>query len=319
MEKQKVIYFAGGCFWGTEKYFSLLHGVTNTEAGYANGRTANPDYESVCSGKTGYAETVKVSYDPEKISLPFLLDLYYKVIDPTSLNKQGGDIGTQYRTGIYYTEDCEKNIIDASILTLQKGYEEPVVVEILPLNSYYTAEEYHQDYLGKHPGGYCHIRASEFDMARRAVDGGIKYTVKTKEMLKQVLSPLQYSVTQENATEQPFLNEYCNRFDKGVYVDITTGQPLFISSDKFESGCGWPSFTKPIDITVLNEIKDNTHGMVRTEVRSKVGDSHLGHVFADGPSEQGGMRYCINSASLRFIPRELMEKEGYGQYLALIK
>lgn len=146
-----------------------------------------------------------------------------------------------------------------------------------------------------------------------------RFKKKSNEELKKILTEEQYRVTQENGTERAFLNEYDKNFEEGIYVDITTGEPLFTSKDKFNSGCGWPAFSKPIDRKVINEKIDRSHGMIRTEVRSKNGDSHLGHVFCDGPEEFGGLRYCINSASLKFIPKEKMKEEGYEDYLDYLK
>lgn len=322
MKNYSEIYLAGGCFWGVEKYFAMIEGVKETNVGYANGNKVNPTYEEVCSGKTGFAETVKIIYDSEKVSLNFILDMYYKVIDPTSLNKQGNDKGTQYRTGIYYTNQEDEKIIKSSLNKLAKSYDKPIAIECKPLKNYYPAEEYHQKYLDKNPSGYCHIGQEKFKYAKNAKDSSIvdpsKYQLPNDETLKKNLSAEQYAVTRQNATERPFKNKYWDKFEKGIYVDITTGEPLFLSSDKFESGCGWPSFSKPIIPQVVTEHRDTTHGMIRTEIRSRVGNSHLGHVFDDGPKELGGQRYCINSASLRFIPKEKMEEEGYGYLLPLV-
>lgn len=319
-----TIYLAGGCFWGVEKYFSLIPGVVDTEAGYANGSTDNPTYEQVTRNNTGHAETVKVVYDPQKVSLPFLLQKYYDVIDPVSVNRQGNDRGVQYRTGIYYTDAADKPAIDASLAALQKQYSQPLAIEVQPLVRFDRAEDYHQDYLDKNPGGYCHIPASKFDDARQARDPDAAarettYTRKSDAQLKQTLTAEQYRVTRQNATERPFENAYHDNHEKGIYVDVTTGEPLFLSSDKYDSGCGWPSFTRPISDSLIDEKRDTTHGMVRTEVRSKTGDAHLGHVFNDGPADQGGLRYCINSASLKFIPANQMEQAGYGKYLPMIR
>jgi methionine-R-sulfoxide reductase len=312
----KEIYFAGGCFWGTEHFMKQIEGVDHTEVGYANGNTVNPTYQDVCTGKTGFAETVKVEYDPSKVDLGLLIDLFFKTIDPTSLNKQGNDRGTQYRTGIYYTDEKDKPVIESFIKNIAGKYSRPVVVEVEPLKNFYKAEGYHQDYLDKNPGGYCHIDPALFDMAKKANKPKV-YVKPDKESLKDKLSPTQYAVTMENATEPPFRNEYWNEKRDGIYVDITTGEPLFISTDKFDSGCGWPSFSKPIDNKLIEEKSDLSHGMVRTEVRSKTGDAHLGHLFNDGPKEKGGLRYCINSASLRFIPKDSLDAEGYGRYGSL--
>lgn len=320
MKKQAEIYFAGGCFWGTEHFLKQIRGVEATQVGYANSTISNPSYEQVCSGKTNAAETVKVVYDSEVVNLNLLLDLYFQTIDPTSLNRQGNDRGTQYRTGIYYTNKADIPIIKQAIKTLSAQYQKPVMIEIKPLENFYPAETYHQDYLDKNPNGYCHINPALFDMARKANAPQTKvYQKPDAATLRKKLSAEQYAVTQKNATEPAFHNEYWNEHRPGIYVDITTGEPLFVSSDKFDSGCGWPSFSKPIQKNLINEKLDTTHGMVRTEVRSKTGDAHLGHVFTDGPKEKGGLRYCINSAALRFIPKDKMQEEGYGDYLSFVK
>lgn len=312
------IYLAGGCFWGSEKYLASIPGVLETQVGYANGNTKNPTYEDVCRRNTGHAETVRVIYDPAVLPLDFLLDLYYDSIDPTSVNRQGGDAGTQYRTGIYYTDEVERPIIEHSLSKLQARLNKPIAIELKPLENYSPAEEYHQKYLDKNPGGYCHISPDSIKKAANARVNPASYPSKSDAELRQKLTPIQFEVTKKNATEPPFRNAYYQTFRPGLYVDITTGEPLFSSTDKFESGCGWPSFAKPIDPNVIREKRDLSHGMIRTEVRSRVGDAHLGHVFPDGPRELGGQRYCINSAALRFIPKEDMEKEGYGYLIDLI-
>ncbi len=314
----KEIYFAGGCFWGTEHFFKQVRGVVATEVGYANGNIQNPTYKEVCQGDTQFAETVKVVYNPTEVTLSQLVELYLKTIDPTSLNKQGNDRGSQYRTGIYYTNKADQTTIRAHLIALAKQYSKPIVVENLPLKNFYVAEGYHQDYLDKNPHGYCHLSPALFEMARKAnpkkaqTSPKVTYTVKDKATLKKELSNMQYEVTQNSATEPPFRNEYWNENREGIYVDVTTGEPLFSSADKYDAGCGWPSFTKPIDKKLVKEYMDKSHNMLRTEVRSKLGNAHLGHVFTDGPKDKGGLRYCINSASLRFIPKEEMEKEGYS-------
>ncbi|MDL2324976.1 peptide-methionine (R)-S-oxide reductase MsrB [Ruminococcaceae bacterium OttesenSCG-928-A16] len=314
------IVLAAGCFWGAEKYFSLVQGVTATDVGYANGATQNPTYEEVCGHNTGHAEAVRITYNETIAPLPFLLTLFYDAIDPTTLNRQGGDVGTQYRTGIYYTNVADLPVIQQSIAELQATLDKPVAIEVAPLKNYYPAEEYHQKYLAKNPGGYCHIAPAQFEKAAAArATTPAQYTAPSQRVLQQTLTPLQYNVTQNAGTEPAFNNEYWNETRKGIYVDITTGQPLFVSTDKFDAGCGWPSFSRPIAQNLLKEARDTTHGMLRTEVRSQTGNAHLGHVFTDGPAELGGLRYCINSASLRFIPQEDMEKEGYGAYLSLVK
>lgn len=318
----KHIYFAGGCFWGVEEYFSRIPGVNDATSGYANGFTDNPTYEEVCSGNTGYTETVQVSYDPAIVSLKTLTEQFFKIIDPTSVNKQGNDRGSQYRSGIYYVDEADKKVIQAVFDEAQKAYADKVVTELYPLKRYYPAESYHQDYLEKNPGGYCHIDFSSLNDIKTEepqatkVDPA-KYQKPSDDEIEAMLTPGQYEVTQQSATEPPFGNEYFSNHKAGIYVDIVTGEPLFSSADKYDSGCGWPSFTKPIDPEVSVEYEDTSHGMIRTEVRSRVGDSHLGHVFNDGPKEKGGLRYCTNSRALRFIPYEKMAEEGYGEFMSL--
>lgn len=322
MKKYGEIYLAGGCFWGVEKYFNKIKGVISTDVGYANGKTENPTYEQVSRAGTGHAETVHVVYDKDAVNLSFLLDMFYDVINPTSLNRQGNDIGPQYRAGVYYSDPKDVPAIKSSLAKLQKKYSKPIVVEVLPITNYYLAEDYHQKYLDKNPNGYCHIGKDKFNKAEKAEMPKIdpaKYKKYADKVLKEKLTPRQMDVTQKNATEPAFHNEYWDKFDKGIYVDITSGEPLFSSTDKFESGCGWPSFSKPIDPKVVSEHSDKSFGMERIEVRSRSGDAHLGHVFEDGPEELGGLRYCINSASLKFIPKEKMEEEGYGYLLPYVE
>ena len=330
----KTIYLAGGCFWGTEHFMKMIHGVESAEVGYANSNVPNPSYKEVCTGNTGAAETVKVVYNPQEVSLPFLLNLYYKTIDPTSLNKQGNDRGTQYRTGIYYTDPSELPVIEKSVENLQKHYSKPIAIEVGALKNFYPAEDYHQDYLDKNPGGYCHINPGLFKLAKEVRDSTLinenataekvgslerNYTKPSDAELRKKLTPLQYEVTQNAATERPYSNEYNKEFRPGIYVDIVTGEPLFLSTDKYESGCGWPAFSKPKSPELIKGQRDLSNGMDRIEVRSSSGDSHLGHVFNDGPTDKGGLRYCINSASLKFIPLADMENEGYGDLIPLVK
>lgn len=314
MKNNDTICFAGGCFWGTEHFMRLLPGVTDTQVGYANSQVPDPSYELVCTGTTGAAEAVMVSFDPENVDLRRLIRIYFMTIDPTSLNRQGNDHGTQYRTGIYYTSDRQQLVAEEVAAEVAGQYSRKLAVEILPLENFYPAEEYHQDYLGKNPRGYCHLDRRLFEMARRT-----DLSPSPDDELRRRLSPMQFMVTRRNATEPPFRNEYWNEFRKGIYVDIISGKPLFASSDKFESGCGWPAFSRPLPGVDLTEQKDTSNGMIRTEVRNPEGSSHLGHVFNDGPEESGGMRYCINSASLRFIPLEEMAKEGYSELIPYVE
>lgn len=312
----KKIYLAGGCFWGVEEYMQRIYGVYDAVSGYANGKVNNPTYKTVSSGKSGYAETVEVTYDSKKIKLEDLLNHYFKIIDPTSLNKQGNDRGSQYRTGIYYVDDSDKEVIDKVMNFQAKKYSEKIVVENMKLKNFTVAEDYHQDYLRKNPNGYCHIDLSK---ASEVVIDPAKYPKPSDDDLKRKLTDIQYRVTQKNETESSFSNEYWDNKEKGIYVDVATGEPLFSSSDKFDSGCGWPSFSKPIAKDVVTYREDKSYNMNRTEVRSRSGDSHLGHVFNDGPEELGGLRFCINSASIKFIPLKDMEDRGYGYLKHLVK
>ena len=269
---------------------------------------------------TGHAETVHVRYDPERVSLEKLLTHFFGIIDPTLLNQQGNDRGTQYRTGVYYTNEADKVVIDQVIAKEQERYDEPIVTEVEPLRNFTLAEEYHQDYLEKNPNGYCHV---EFDALENQeipslIDPAL-YPKPSDEEIKKMLTKEQYEVTQGSDTERAFSNEYWDLFEPGIYVDVVTGEPLFSSADKYDSMCGWPSFTKPIDPAVVLEFEDTSYNMVRTEVRSRAGDSHLGHVFNDGPKDRGGLRYCINSAAIKFIPQEEMEAAGYGYLIHLTK
>jgi len=297
--------FAGGCFWCMVQPFAKLPGVKEVVAGYTGGHVERPTYEQVCSGRTGHYEAVQVIYDPSKVTYEKLLDTFWSQIDPTDPSGQFADKGPQYRTAIFYHDEEQKRAAEESKAALDKSgkYDKPVVTQILPATVFYPAEEYHQDYYKKNPEHY----------KRYKIGSGREAFIR-----KHTLTPEQYRVTQKNATEPPFRNAYWDHKAPGIYVDVVSGEPLFSSLDKFDSGCGWPSFTKPIEEDNVVERRDLSHGMVRTEVRSKSADSHLGHVFDDGP-EPTGLRYCINSAALRFIPVDQLEKEGYGEYLYLFR
>ncbi len=336
MDGLREVYFAGGCFWGVEEYFSRIPGVADASSGYANGPTENPSYEEVCRG-SGHAETVRISYDPSVVSLQSLAQALFRIIDPVSVNKQGNDRGVQYRTGIYYTDEADLPVLQAVFDAEQANYGQPFAVELGPLTNFYEAEDYHQDYLKKNPGGYCHISFDSLsevkteqekaartfaqgvddaisDLESADADEGSRWVKPSDEELRATLTEEQYEVTQNAATERAFTGAYDKFYERGIYVDVATGQPLFSSAEKFDSGSGWPSFTRPIDDEALVESEDTSYWMIRTEVRSSAGESHLGHVFNDGPRDAGGLRYCINSAALRFVPYEEMDAEGYGAY-----
>ena len=283
--KQQVIYLAGGCFWGVEAFISRLKGVNQTEVGYANGHDLAPSYEKVCKGKTGHAECVKVTYNPKIISLKEILDNYYKIINPYEKNRQGPDIGPQYRTGVYWNEDSQRECVLKFFAKKQDSSVKKIVVEVGPINSFYPAEDYHQKYLERDPQGYCHI------------DLNLINDEEFNHLTKQ-----EYEITQLAMTEPPFSGEYDDFFEDGVYVDVVNGEVLFSSDDKFDSGCGWPAFSKPISEDAVTYNRDFSHGSTRVEVRSAKANSHLGHVFNDGPGRS--KRYCINSAALKFIPKD---------------
>lgn len=318
------VYFAGGCFWGVDAYFSLVPGVADTVSGYANGTTENPTYQDVCRGNTGFAETVRVRYDPAAVSLETLVEQYFGLVDPLSVNRQGNDAGTQYRTGVYYTDDADRATLEKAFENEETKVGQGIAVELGPLANFYEAEEYHQDYLDKNPAGYCHIDFSGLKAFAEDTGGTssldpARYQKLDDPALRYQLTKEQYDVTQNAGTERAYTGAYYDNHEQGIYVDVATGEPLFSSADKFDSGTGWPSFTKPIDPDVVVKREDGSYGMVRTEVSSRVGDSHLGHVFNDGPIDKGGLRYCINSASLRFVPLADMDAEGYSDLKPLVE
>ena len=304
------IYLAGGCFWGLEEYFSRISGVLQTSVGYANGQVETTNYQLI--KETDHAETVQVIYDEKAVSLREILLYYFRVIDPLSVNQQGNDRGRQYRTGIYYLDEADIPTINTVVREQELLIGRKIAVEVEKLRHYILAEDYHQDYLKKNPGGYCHIDVRD---AEKPLIDAADYEKPSQAVLRENLSEESYRVTQEAATEAPFSNAYDQTFEEGIYVDITTGEPLFFAKDKFASGCGWPSFSRPISKELIHYYQDLSHGMERIEVRSRSGNAHLGHVFTDGPQELGGLRYCINSASLRFIAKDEMEESGYGYLL----
>jgi len=309
-DEMAEIYLAGGCFWGLEEYFSRISGVLQTSVGYANGQVETTNYQLI--KETDHAETVQVIYDEKAVSLREILLYYFRVIDPLSVNQQGNDRGRQYRTGIYYKYEEDLSTINTVVREQELLIGRKIAVEVEKLRHYILAEDYHQDYLKKNPGGYCHIDVRD---AEKPLIDAANYEKPSQATLRENLSEESYRVTQEAATEAPFSNAYDQTFEEGIYVDITTGEPLFFAKDKFASGCGWPSFSRPISKELIHYYQDLSHGMERIEVRSRSGNAHLGHVFTDGPQELGGLRYCINSASLRFIAKDEMEEAGYGYLL----
>ncbi len=318
MSNNQVATFAGGCFWCMVQPFDERPGVISVISGYTGGTTENPTYKEVCSNTTGHVEAVQITFDPKLMPYETLVETFWQQIDPTDAGGQFHDRGESYQSAIFYHDAEQKAIAEKSKEKLaQSGrFTKPIATAILPAKVFYHAEEDHQGYYKKQP---FHYKSYKKGSGRADFIDQNWQMKKDKTALKESLTPIQYHVTQENGTERPFENDYWNNDVAGIYVDILSGDVLFSSNDKFDAGCGWPSFTKPVDPYHVIEHQDQTHGMIRTEVRSKNADSHLGHVFNDGPKEAGGLRYCINSAATRFIPKTEMKEAGYEQYLHLFE
>ena len=329
--KNETAIFAGGCFWCMESPFEKHKGVFEVISGYTGGEKENPTYNEVAAGKTKHLEAIKITFDPTQISYSELLDIFWMQIDPTDNGGQFVDRGPQYKTAIFYLTPEQKRLAEKSKAELNTSgmFDKPVVTKIIKATQFYRAEEYHQDFYKKSPAHYYSYRKGSGrdrflnitwnDRLKMMEKNAEKPFLKpSEEELKKKLTPLQYDVTQNNGTERPFQNKYWDNKKEGIYVDVISGEPLFSSLDKYQSGTGWPSFTKPINEDNIARVEDKGMFMVRTEIRSKLADSHLGHVFTDGP-QPTGLRYCMNSAALRFVPKEILEREGFEEYVQLFK
>lgn len=308
---KKTIYLAGGCFWGVEEYFRRLPAVRETEVGYANGKVEHTTYSQLAS--TGHAETVKVIYDANVTALREILLHFFRIIDPTSVNRQGNDVGTQYRTGIYYVDKSDLADIKA-VMEYEEALHGRLAVEVEELRNYVVAEEDHQSYLQKIPEGYCHIDPTLAETSLFPQE----HEVLAPDVFVEKVGRDDGYIMVDAGTEVAFSSPLNNETRRGVYVDRMTGDVLFLSNNKFDSGTGWPSFTRPFEYGRIKLAEDHSFGMDRVEVRSKRSNLHLGHVFEDGPADKGGLRFCINGASLDFVPREEFKEKGYEPYLLLV-